>query len=299
MRTITRTGMLAFAAGSIMLSACNSSESRDAEVSRSSRTMRDSFDRVFNTTMKDINANLATINEKEGVIMLGPGSPMEKNITAKEQILRNIRLINSLIDDNKQKIVRLDQQVKDYADQAKISGKQLNRYKTENQRLQKSMDEAERKLSEYEVEVANLKTEITVKTNELSDVNSKLGVSTNKCQSLQQYSDMYEKIAYTAYYAKGDHKKLENDGVLKKENMIGKITGKEKLSEDLSKKNFVAIDIRRITSIPVNAKKAKLVTTHPASSYELKKSGDMIASIEIKDPEEFWKTSKYLVVETH
>jgi len=42
----------------------------------------------------------------------------------------------------------------------------------------------------------------------------------------------------------------------------------------------------------------KLVTEHPAGSYELvRQDEDQIASIAILNPDEFWKISKYAVVE--
>ena len=77
---------------------------------------------------------------------------------------------------------------------------------------------------------------------------------------------------------------------------------------DLEKKNpyttiFLTICLPRLTlrklkSIPVNSKEAKLITSHPSSSYELVRDKDnKIASIDIKDPDQFWKISKYAVVE--
>jgi len=48
----------------------------------------------------------------------------------------------------------------------------------------------------------------------------------------------------------------------------------------------------------VNSKDAKLITSHPSGSYEIIAEGEnMIAGIEIKDPDEFWKISRYAVVE--
>jgi len=42
----------------------------------------------------------------------------------------------------------------------------------------------------------------------------------------------------------------------------------------------------------------KLVTEHPTGSYEVVKEGEnMVAYIAIKDPQEFWRISKYAVVE--
>ena len=61
---------------------------------------------------------------------------------------------------------------------------------------------------------------------------------------------------------------------------------------------FKQIDITVTKSIPVNSKNAKLISEHPAGSYEFIRDKDKkIESLEIKDPAQFWKISKYAVVE--
>jgi hypothetical protein len=58
------------------------------------------------------------------------------------------------------------------------------------------------------------------------------------------------------------------------------------------------IDITVTKSIPVNSKSAKLISEHPANSYQFIRDKDKkIVSIEITDPAQFWKISKYAVVE--
>jgi hypothetical protein len=66
-------------------------------------------------------------------------------------------------------------------------------------------------------------------------------------------------------------------------------------------KLFTQVDITKTKTIAVNSKSARLVTEHPASSYTLVKdeSNKNIAYIEIKDPANFWKLSKYAVVEVN
>jgi len=82
----------------------------------------------------------------------------------------------------------------------------------------------------------------------------------------------------------------------KKGGFIG--LGKTKsLSTSLSDSAFVQIDITKTNIIPVNSKKAKLISEHPANSYQFIRDKDnKIESIEIKDPVLFWKISKYAVV---
>jgi len=73
---------------------------------------------------------------------------------------------------------------------------------------------------------------------------------------------------------------------------------KEFLVSDFPDSLFAEIDVTQTTTIPVNSKNVKLITDHPSNSYELiKENENQVAYIAIKDPDEFWKISKYAVVE--
>jgi hypothetical protein len=97
------------------------------------------------------------------------------------------------------------------------------------------------------------------------------------------------------YMTEGTYKELRERGVIDKNGLTRKTV---MLNDNLSKEGFREIDRRQMTSIPINAKKAKLVSDHPQDSYEFQKTEDgAIASLEIKDPYEFWSISKFLVVE--
>ena len=68
------------------------------------------------------------------------------------------------------------------------------------------------------------------------------------------------------------------------------------VSSQAQKADFINIDIRETTAIPVNSKKAKLLSVHPADSYTLEAGEDGILVLKITDVTAFWKQTKYLVV---
>jgi hypothetical protein len=100
------------------------------------------------------------------------------------------------------------------------------------------------------------------------------------------------------FIAYGTYKTLKAKGLVSKEGGFLGIGKREGLHQNFSDSLFTQVNITETKSIPVNSKSAKLITDHPAGSYELIRDKDnKIASIEIKDPQEFWKISKYAVVE--
>jgi hypothetical protein len=75
---------------------------------------------------------------------------------------------------------------------------------------------------------------------------------------------------------------------------MGKST---KLKDDFNKDYFTKINASQINSILIGAKKVKILTNHPSNSYKLIGEGT-VEKIEILNAEDFWSSSKYLVIIT-
>lgn len=60
---------------------------------------------------------------------------------------------------------------------------------------------------------------------------------------------------------------------------------------------FTSGDLRTLSQIPLMSKKAKLLTIHPAGSYELVTDGDKMLTLSIKDPNAFWSNAKTLIIQ--
>ena len=69
------------------------------------------------------------------------------------------------------------------------------------------------------------------------------------------------------------------------------------LQGDFDASYFTEIDIRRVSQINLNSKSADILTNHPASSYRLERDQNKIYTLYITNAQQFWSTSKYLVVQ--
>ena len=103
---------------------------------------------------------------------------------------------------------------------------------------------------------------------------------------------------HTAYYTVGNYKKLRDKQVRAKKGGTRGMGKSATVVPTIKDDNFTRIDYTQVSTIPVNSKKAELVTTHPVGSYKIEKENDKISDIVITDPEKFWSASKYLVVMT-
>lgn len=69
------------------------------------------------------------------------------------------------------------------------------------------------------------------------------------------------------------------------------------IPENASDSYFTKGDLRELTQIPLMSKKAKLLSVHPADSYELVPDGEKKLTLNIKNPQLFWSNSRILVVQ--
>lgn len=295
MKTISKITAAAMFAALFSLGACSTKESREQEALdhdlsmktdqayEADRGVTDSMQMVFAQTLNEIDHNLDLIREKEGTLVLGPGSNEEKGIDTREHIKRNIAVINTLMEQNKEKLDKLTAQLK--------------KSRNQNALLTKLQKGAEERIGKLEEEVAMLKKDLSDRSYELAEFNVKMNDAQLAYALLEDRANKLDKEAYSAYYTVGSYQELKNEKVMTKEKTFLGLGKKKALAQDFKKDYFTKIDTRETVSIPLFAQKAKLVTFHPKNSFELREEKDKVTYLDIKDPEEFWKASKVLVVE--
>jgi uncharacterized protein HemX len=246
---------------------------------------RDSVINDWVSTFNQIEEDLEKIGKREDMISL-ESSDVELTKDSKQKVLEDIQYINSLIDLNKKKIASLNAQLRKSG--GSIKG------------LQEKIAQLEASIKEREGEIKELKLALVDKDFEIGQLNERMeGLQMTIARKDERINNQIDEMN-RAFLAYGTYDDLKEMGLVTKEGgFLGLLGRKEALVEDFSDTTFSEIDMTEVKSIPVNSKKVKLITEHPTDSYELVHGDDeqMIASIEIKNPNEFWKISKYAVVE--
>lgn len=244
---------------------------------------RDSTINDWVVTFDQIEQNLQAIKEKEKIITLN-SSDREFSKERKQQILEDIKYINSLLDQNKKKIASLN-------DQLKKSGGTIKG-------LQVKIANLEAAMKQSETEIADLKTALSDRNFKIEQLNTRVTDMQSTINQKDQTISTQIAEMNKAYLASGTFKDLKAKGLVSKEGGFLGLGKKKSIIENFPDSIFTQIDITVTKSIPVHSKNAKLISEHPIGSYELIHDNDnKIASIEITDPDKFWKISKYAVVE--
>jgi len=245
--------------------------------------IKDSSVNNIMVSLNDIEGNLSEIKTKENIIAVKSTNKDELTPDVRVRINDDIKSINELMSKNKNEIVWLRKQIKN----SNLKIDELN----------KMVEQLNTEIAERDTQIAALKEQLTKMNFSIASLNASL--DTVKAERTQLKSTINDKTTAlnTAYYITGNQKELLADNIITKEGGIIGISSTTVLKSDFNNSKFSKIDITQLKNIDINSKKVKLVTSHPAGSYQLNpdKNG-FIAKLEITNPEQFWSASKYLVV---
>lgn len=291
---LKRLGLLVIPVALLATTGCNQKELETAQQQnmelQQQLTQTETTINELMQTFNDVEANLVEIQTREGLInMDASGEKMSTN--KKDKILSDIQSINKLMEENRAKIADLQEKLKKSGLKVANLDKKLQLLITQLNDKEKDLEALKQELTTRDFTIASLNSKVDTLNTTVTTQGNMITYQTSQIDSL-------DKELYTTYYTEGTYDELKERGVIEKDGWTPWDGRKLEVKGELAKEKFTEIDKRETTSIPVNAKKANLVSEHPEGSYTFNKNEDgMIASLEIKNPEEFWKVSDFLVVE--
>ncbi len=280
---------LIFAAAiALTITAC---DNRQAEVDQANRQKdslasiineRDSSLNDFLSSFNEIEKNLDSIARKQNAINVNVDKQGELNKTAKERINDNIAAINQLMNDNRSQIAELNRKLKN-------SGNKIAHFETMIKTLNEQIAQKDRELADLNDKLNSLNTQV-------AQLQTSVDTLTRTTISQTKTIDEQTTSLHTAYFVVGKSKDLQTMKVIDKTGGLLGIGKTSKLSSNFDNNKFTRIDYVQTSTIPIDSKGAKVITTHPSDSYTLNKDKDKVVSLSITNAEKFWSASKYLVV---
>jgi chromosome segregation ATPase len=274
-----------FAMCAIALASCNEG-AKKAEAQ--ARAERDSLNQVIAqkddeindmmTTLIDIEEGFREITEAQNRVTLAKSG---EGTNTKQRIAENFQFIQSMMQQNKDLINKLKQQVRE----SSIKG----------DKLKKVIASLTEQMETKDKQITDLVEQLELKNIHIGELKYAINTLKEDAQSLQDENEAQSKTINaqdkqlnTAWFAYGTKDELKKQHILES----GKV-----LQANFNKEYFTKIDIRVDKEIKLYSKSAKLLTTHPASAYTLQQDANKQYVLRITDPQAFWSTSKYLVVQ--
>jgi hypothetical protein len=235
---------------------------------------QDSSIQSFIQGFNEIQDNLDVIKEKEKIVTSN-SKDAETRKNKEEQIVADIQAMYDIMNKNKQQL-------------ASMKAK-LNKSNKKNAELEKFITRLTSDIEAKDAQINDLKTQLEQLNVELTNLNTSY-------QEVTQESAVKTEKLNTGYYAFGTAKELIKNNVLTKEGGFIGIGKSQKVKEDFNKNYFTKVDITNTQEIVLGAKKAKIVTTHPAGSYKIEGKDGKAEKLVITNTDDFWSASKYLVI---
>ena len=229
------------------------------------------------STFSEIEDGFRAISEAQNRVAVAKSG---EGANSKQRIMENIQFIQSTMQQNKELINKLKQQLRESSVKSDALRKlvesmtqQLEEKDQQLQDLRAQLDEKEVKIMDLDEKVANLNTDVKELTAE----------SNQRAETISAQ----DKQLNTAWFVFGTKSELKEQQIL----VDGKV-----LQSSFNKEYFTKIDIRVDKEIKLYSSSAKILTTHPSSAYTLQRDANKQYVLRITDPQLFWSTSKYLVV---
>ena len=275
----------------LAVASCNQDAAKKAE--QIAQQQRDSLEQIISqkdneindmmTTLSDIEEGFREITEAQSRVTL---AKQGEGTNTMQRIKENFQFIQSQMQQNKELINKLKQQVRE----SSVKGGQLKKIidnltqqlETKDHQLQALREELDRKdihIAELDEKVASLNTNVT----SLKEDNEKK----------EETITSQDKALHTAWFVFGTKDELKEQRILSKDGLFSKT---KLLEKDFNKDYFTKIDIRIDKEIKLYSKSAQIMTSHPAGSYTLQRDANKQFVLRISNPDTFWSTSKYLVV---
>lgn len=237
------------------------------------------------SAMNQIEQNIEKIKSTQNTISIQPIGD-ELNDDLRTKINEDMLYLNEMLQTNKDELARLKSKLKK-------SGFRSVELEETISRLSKSLEEESSKVTALQIQLSQKDSLISQLGTTVTDLGKNVEVLTTDVKEKEIKIKEQDETIHTAWYVFGTRKELKEQKIVTSD---GLFSPQRVLQSDFNKNYFVRIDARNTKSIPLYSTRAKILTSHPKSSYTLEKeNGNFI--LLIVEPSQFWSVSKYLVIE--
>ena len=241
----------------------------------------------LNATLDEISMMMDSITIHEDRLFLANNSSNE--VTSSRDVIRNnIRQFELMLNRQKDRVKELEAKLKESGANSSRLEKVIRQMKQQIEQKDNEIAELRSQLDDSRRSIEELRGHVTRLNTQVSDLNQK-----NAEQ--EETISMQDKMINECYYLVASKKELKAMGIVSGGSLFKK--SKTNLG-NISNSAFTPVDIRQFQSLHVKAKKAKLLSPVPASSYSFEKDGGGW-TLTITDATAFWSVSNYLVIQTN
>jgi len=244
------------------------------------------FDQALNT-INEIEEALESVRAAENIIMV------ENQEGNTNKAVTEINAIQQTLQENRKKINDLEKSLAEQGSKSKALAQTVNRLKAQ-------IEEKDNFIASLKQELESSKNQIADLNNQVADLNDDILTLNDNIENLnvqnaaQQATISNQDAALnTVWVCVATQQVLKDKGIITKG---GLFQASQLSKQGFDKSQFMQGDKRQLSTIPLNTKRANVISNHPDNSYELVENEEGALVLNILDKEIFWSVSNYLVV---
>lgn len=158
--------------------------------------------------------------------------------------------------------------------------------------LKAELAQREERLAELTDQLAATNKEFAVKVAEVKELAQDVDSLDRESKAQQMTIAEQDRTLHQGNYLIGTRKELKDAGVISRQGIFCPPI----VSLQVENAGFTPLDVRETQSIALGSKKAKVLSSHPAEAYALEEGEDGNLVLKIKDADNFWRQTRYLVL---
>lgn len=233
--------------------------------------------------VNEISAGMDQIKNLENILTVSGGTETPGQ---SEKIQSDIAAIQKTLQERRERLAELEKKLGSSSSANANLKKtiaslrsQIDSQAAEITTLRGNLDAANGRIGQLDATVDSLHTTVT---NVVAQRDSTEQQNVNLANELNQ-----------CFYAIGTKSELKENKIIE----TGFLRKTKLMKGDFDQNFFTGADKRTLTTIPLNAKKAKVLTNQPVGSYSISEGGNGMV-LRITNPAAFWSLSNYLVIQT-
>lgn len=257
-------------------------EARNHRLDDSLRVALANADSLF-SLLYDVTAGMEQITRLEKLM----GAEINtESTTARDNLARQMEAIQQGLISRRKRIEELEAQL------AKGSG-DSGRLRQQITMLREQIDAQAATVADLQTQLEKANIHIATLDSTITTLNTTVDtISAGRAKAEQELKSTISDLN-AVYYVIGTDSELKEHNIIEGGGFLRKT---KVLPSDFDKSYMTRADRRTLTVIPLDSKKAKVLTPQPEDSYRLDRSSNGTLSLAITNAEAFWATTPLLVI---
>ena len=240
----------------------------------------------YSKTIETLNATLDSIAYQEKMLFVNNG----ENPVTKEDIKHNLMRFEALLKKQSEKINLLEKQLAESNDANANSLSLISHLKEQLNAKNKEIAQLKEELEKKNVNIAQLQKQVESQQSTITSQSATINELSQRAHRQSEALARQDAILNNGYVLIGSKDDLKRKGILKKGRIVA--------DASLDRSKFAKVDIRKWREINFTAKRPRILTNMPSSSYEITTTGKRNFTLTVKNPSDFWRISSYLIIQT-